>query len=443
MIAQKMKSYGLNPKQPMIGIGLFALTVIWAFYLYSQVNKLPMFLFAGLMIGYVLTRSRFGFAGGIKRVFYRGESSLTVALLVMFSLTAIVNVGIQWAAASGGAIPAWLATSDSQAIIPGTQNVRMGNISTALGGFLFGMGMLMAGGCASGTLSDFGEGEGHSWVALPFFVLAAAPGQWVGYQLDQSAIGQIGIQGWMPQYIGYGGAIFVTLLIFFGLYVIAKKYENHKKQIGMYSDPKSDYLEYEKPINTNEKEFSLTSWETYHKFFVERWSFLIGAIGISIGAIFVLTTTGKAWGVTTPFVSLDQKFLGLFGMKFTSPAFDETAKAMQGSLLVDGGTIRNIGLVIGAFIAFLMAGRFSFKFKFNARDFMVYATGGLLMGFGSRCARGCNIGALYSSICNFSIHGYVFMAFLVLGGIVGIRMFEGKVDILPRYELPDINVVTN
>lgn len=433
MIGKSMKKYGLDAKQPIIGVIVFILVIFWAIYLNSQASKLPMALFAGLMIGYVLTRSRFGFAGGIKRVFYRGEASLTNALLVMFAVTAIVNIGIQWAAASKGAIPAWLVTNDTQSIIPGTQNVRIGNISTALGGFLFGIGMMLAGGCASGTLSDFGEGEGHSWIALPFFVLAAAPGQKLGYDLDQTAIGQIGIKAWMPQYIGYGGSIAITLLIFLGLYYLAKKYENHKKEMGMYSDPKSDYLDFEKPIKDDGEVSKFFSWETYHKFFVERWSFIAGAIGISVGAIFILVTTGKAWGVTTPFVSLDQKFLGLFGAKFTSPAFDETAEAMKGSLLVDGGTIRNIGLVLGAFIAFLMAGRFSMKFNFTKKDIGIYATGGLLMGLGSRCARGCNIGALYSSICNFSVHGYIFMIFLVLGGIVGIKLFEGQVDLLPKY----------
>lgn len=63
-------------------------------------------------------------------------------------------------------------------------------------------------------------------------------------------------------------------------------------------------------------------------------------------------------------------------MKFTSPAFDETATAMQHSLLVDGGTIRNIGIVVGALIAFLLAGRFSMKFKMTLRDFGGYEVGG-------------------------------------------------------------------
>nr|WP_263849890.1 YeeE/YedE family protein [Lentilactobacillus parafarraginis] len=57
------------------------------------------------------------------------------------------------------------------------------------------------------------------------------------------------------------------------------------------------------------------------------------------------------------------------------------------------------------------------------------------MGLGSRMARGCNIGALYSSITNFSVHGYIFMAFLILGGAVAIKLFAGKIALCPTYKV--------
>ncbi|KRM44524.1 YeeE/YedE family protein [Lentilactobacillus parafarraginis] len=436
MIADGLEKNGLSKRQPLIGLLVLVLMIGWGEYLHIIDGNLPVYLVAGLMIGYVLTRSRFGFAGGVKRTFYRGEGSLATAIIILLAVTAIVNVGIQWFAASKGALPAWKITNPGQSIIPGTQNVRIGNISVMLGGFLFGMGMLMAGGCASGTLSDFGEGEGHAWMAFPFFVLFAAPGQYIGYQLDNTAIGKVGINAWLPQYVGYGGAIALTLGMMLILYVILKRYENRKKRQGVYLDPKSDWESFEKPLQDDPEEpFKLWSWKTYHRFFVQRWTFVTGSVGIAVASVFILTTTGKAWGVTTPFVSLDQKFLGLFGMKFTSPAFDETATAMQHSLLVDGGTIRNIGIVVGALIAFLLAGRFSMKFKMTLRDFGGYEVGGALMGLGSRMARGCNIGALYSSITNFSVHGYIFMAFLILGGAVAIKLFAGKIALCPTYKV--------
>ena len=434
MISKGFDRYGLNKHQPFIGLIVLILTGVWAIFLQRSSASLPIALFAGLMIGYILTRSRFGFAGGVKRIFYRGESSLTVALLVMLLTTALINFGIQWFAASQGAVPAWEITNANQSLIPGTQNVRIGNISVMLGAFLFGMGMIMAGGCASGTLSDFGEGEGHAWIAFPFFILFAAPGQYFGYVLDNTAIGKIGINVWLPQYIGYWGAILLTIALLFGLYMLTKSYENKKKASGAWLHPQSDWADYEKPLPVNDTApLKWLSWETYHKLFIERWSFLAGGIGLTLAASFIMITTNKAWGVTTPFVTLDQKFLQLFGMHFTSPAFDETAKAMSGPLWADGGTVRNIGIVAGALIAFLLAGRFKANLKMSLADFSGYALGGALMGLGSRMARGCNIGALYSSITNFSLHGYIFMLFLILGAAFAIKLFQGKLALCPTY----------
>jgi hypothetical protein len=49
----------------------------------------------------------------------------------------------------------------------------------------------------------------------------------------------------------------------------------------------------------------------------------------------------------------------------------------------------------------------------------VFALGGLSMGVGTRLANGCNVGALYTPIAHFSLSGWIFLVFLVLGGIVG------------------------
>ena len=41
------------------------------------------------------------------------------------------------------------------------------------------------------------------------------------------------------------------------------------------------------------------------------------------------------------------------------------------------------------------------------------------MGFGTRLSNGCNVGALYTPIANFSLSGWIFLVFLVLGEIFG------------------------
>ena len=53
------------------------------------------------------------------------------------------------------------------------------------------------------------------------------------------------------------------------------------------------------------------------------------------------------------------------------------------------------------------------------KQFLLYALGGLTMGFGTRLANGCNVGALYSPISNLSLSGWFFLVFMVVGGIIG------------------------
>ena len=73
MISMGFDRYGLDKRQPIVGFIVLILTIVWAITLNQKAGSLPMALVAGLMIGYTLTRSRYGFAGGVKRIFYRGE----------------------------------------------------------------------------------------------------------------------------------------------------------------------------------------------------------------------------------------------------------------------------------------------------------------------------------------------------------------------------------
>ena len=41
------------------------------------------------------------------------------------------------------------------------------------------------------------------------------------------------------------------------------------------------------------------------------------------------------------------------------------------------------------------------------------------MGFGTRLANGCNVGALYTPIANFSLSGWIFLIVMVIGGVMG------------------------
>ncbi len=420
-----------NRKQFLIAVMIVILLTIFGSYLGQEKAILPIQLFSGVLLGAALTRTRFGYAGGIKRIYVRGEGSLSKALLIMLLATMIIFMGVQWHAAQNGAVAAFNAV-EGDSIIPGTQNVHMANMATIIGGILFGIGMIFAGGCASGTLTDMGEGEGRALFVFIFFVLGSAPGELARYVFDESSLGNVGVRAYLPDYFGYFGALLVSVLLLGFVLWLILSYEKKRKLEGSYMDPKGDWEDLEKPIlDVEASETSLFSYKTYHKLFVERWTFNTGALVISIICSFILLATGKAWGVTSAFTKLEVAILKPLGVGFTSPAFTEIVEDVNAGLLLDGGTIRNLGIVLGAVLAFLLAGRFKFGFKLNKKDIPYFVIGGLLMGFGARFAKGCNAGAMYSAISTFSISGWVFTVAMVIGGLISLKLFAGKMSLIP------------
>lgn len=46
-----------------------------------------------------------------------------------------------------------------------------------------------------------------------------------------------------------------------------------------------------------------------------------------------------------------------------------------------------------------------YEMNLTVREALLFALGGLTMGVGTRLANGCNVGALYTPIANFSLSG--------------------------------------
>ncbi|KXS49277.1 YeeE/YedE family protein [Halanaerobium congolense] len=423
----------INEKQLKIGVVLIALMIIAGMQLANINPKLTLSLITGLFFGYILTRGRFGFAGGIKKIYITGEGSLTKALLVMFAITIIAMAGLQWAAAADGAVVKYLVEGDLVKI-PASGSVKVLNLATIIGGFIFGMGMMLAGGCASGTLTDLGEGAFRSAIALVFFVIGSVPGLKALHIFDQSALADFSTIVYLPHYFGYIGATVISLLFLLGLYMLTRKYESFRRQEGHFEE--LEFAEEDLPIAESEND-SFFSFKTYHKFFMERWTFMTCGFLLALMFMFVVNTTGKDWGVTSAYARWGVALFDSLGFDMTGPAYASYLEVVRKGLINDGGTIRNIAISFGSAIAFLLAGKFSFDLDFNLKDAGYYALGGLMMGFGARLAKGCNIGALYSAIANFSLHGWAFLVALSLGGIFALKIFAGKVNIIPASRYND------
>lgn len=151
--------------------------------------------------------------------------------------------------------------------------------------------------------------------------------------------------------------------------------------------------------------------------FKKEWSYTTGAVLLTALALTLVIVTGKAWGVTGPFTLWAGWFLSLFGVDAAaSPVFKGLADYKFWN---DMPSMTNVGIISGALISVLLAAQFKLKKIKSWKNVAAAVIGGILMGIGARLALGCNIGALFSALPAFSLHGWVFLVFIFLGAAVG------------------------
>lgn len=164
----------------------------------------------------------------------------------------------------------------------------------------------------------------------------------------------------------------------------------------------------------------------YKKLLKDPLPYSMGAVLLAVFAIAHLTVFNSAWGVTTTFGIWAAKVMSYFGADPANWAYFNNhasmAKAFSTPILQDGGSIRNIGIIVGATLSTLLASEFRIKKIKGHKQIIAGILGGFLMGFGARLAAGCNIGALFSAIAAFSLSGWIFAIFLLIGAIIGSKL---------------------
>lgn len=374
-------------------------------------------LIIGLGLGYTLTRSFFGFAGSVNRSYRTGSTKLMRILMLLFVGTAIVSACL------------FIGQDPTQYDL-GVNPINLGLI---LGGLAFGFGMAFCSCCASGVLTDIATGFPRALITLIFFgmgvyvgfpIQSSAP--WVTDTMFSSQTFESGV--FLPDLFkwdgleGYLGAIILTI-IFAGITIwIAKIYEDKRKAQNSYTGVEEERIQ-EKTYDDNP--FKLFSQNTYDILFVRPWSLKIGAVVMGIIFMLLMGVTKSGWGVSTPFGIWFGRLLIAFGVSPESVA-SFTTKSIElftDPFFQNPSSVQNVGIILGTIIALLLAGSFTKSFKaglsITLKESLIYVIGGFIMGIGTRMSNGCNAGALYTPIANFSLSGWIFLIFLVIGGVVG------------------------
>ena len=96
-----------------------------------------------------------------------------------------------------------------------------------LGGLLFGLGMILAGGCGAGSIWRAGEGHVKLWCAVAMFAVGTSLARLV---LAQAGLLQkLGTAVFLPAFIGWGGAVAAVLAVVAAWYLAATWNERTQK----------------------------------------------------------------------------------------------------------------------------------------------------------------------------------------------------------------------
>ncbi|KAB3535323.1 YeeE/YedE family protein [Alkaliphilus pronyensis] len=164
----------------------------------------------------------------------------------------------------------------------------------------------------------------------------------------------------------------------------------------------------------------------YNKIFKNPWTYRTGAVLLATFNILLFYTTGRMWRVTNGIVSIGAFILEKIGLEPSKWYYFTTYRNIDiktsESFLANPYILLNLAIILGALISVLLASEFKWK-KIKSKKQLGFALlGGVMMGYGTRLSFGCNIGGYFSAIPSFSLHGWVFAFFMLVGAWVGSKI---------------------
>jgi uncharacterized membrane protein YedE/YeeE len=319
-------------------------------------------------IGAVLLRTSFGFAGAFRSLVAERDSAALRAHALMLGTASLLMLPML---AQGSLL--------GQRLHGEATPVGVG---FAAGALLFGAGMQIGGGCASGTLFALGSGNAKLAATVAGFVLGSVLGAWsMGFWWRLPALPPETLQG----LVGFGPALALQLGVLGLVWLLAGRAAKM---------PPPRLL-------------------------------LTGGVGLAVLNAATLLLAGKPWGETSAFALWGSKLAASLGFDvahwvyWTRPAF---AAQLARPVSLDVTSVMDTAIILGAALAAASTGTFRARWGGNARAWTGALLGGIAMGYGARLANGCNIGAYFSAIAAGSLSGWAWLVLALAGSWIGVRL---------------------
>ncbi len=318
----------------------------------------------GVFFGYILQRGRLCFNSAIRDVRYLTDNFLMKAVALALGLNALLFTLM----AQIGVIK----------LVP-LSLMPVGNI---VGGLLFGLGMVLVGGCASGVTYRVGEGMTTAWLGALFFGLFAAAAsnsflkplagilkgpaytiQGDGVYYAAQSVGPtiantLKINPWIPAVV-----FAVTMFV----YVFATK--------------------------TTKRPSSPWSWQ------------LTGVMAGIVSVIAYALRQYLSWDPT-------------YGLGITGGWVSLLKYVTGGSYLGWTGALI-VGIIVGAGAIAAIKKEFKIRMPRRPGTYAQVVAGGAVMGLGATVAGGCNIGHILTGVPHLAWGSLIAASFIILGNWLG------------------------
>lgn len=444
-------------------IGFLTLLTIATYSMHEYYIYLAAYLWFGFVYGMCLQYGRFCFSSAFRDLFAVGVPRMAVGIMIAMVLFGVVSAFVT-------------ATGNS------TFHPAPYGIHSVIAGFIFGVGMVITGGCASGSLYKAGEGNMTAVLVILsisvsqaiFVDISGWANNLVPYSWHQSAVAK-GLpavitagDGWMDQYLagyvwnqpvllfskwlglgkGFVGAyvgdvlvgivlpaaalLIAVYLIWYRKGFLRKRAQASLPVTGLGVELTGYWSMIMASKRTAIAGLVLGIAAGLHmyvmkgmqlKFGVSNFGTLMKEMDITFG----LSAKGTVfdpgyWYVTTQ----EAQWVGWVFNKLGWDNMDNIFFGLENGIpnpLINPADWMSIALIGGAAVMALLSNEF--KFKATTRELAMWAIiGGTLMGIGSRLGMGCNVGAFFVRVSQGDVSGWMFGAGMVGGAYIGVKFFN-------------------
>ncbi|MBB5171886.1 YeeE/YedE family protein [Texcoconibacillus texcoconensis] len=357
----------------------------------------------GLIYGFLLQKADFCFVASVRDFVSVKDSRIGKGVLVLMA-TALIGWGL--------ALSTGLASLDQVWSVPiGATNL--------IGGILFGIGMTIAGSCASGALYRSGMGYIHFWIVIAAMI--------AGNLLFAYIYDPWGREGFVEPltFTEDGFSLYSLGLPFMALplLIVAVMVLISIKQFGV-----KGFLQGVKN--------SLTNWEE-NPFKQQHWdvrfvAFLIGVTAtiqfITLSSISVTGPETRIGGVIVSSIFGENVVFNNVYLNNMFASYPTVGIGPEETLV--------LFMIVGAFISSLLSKSFKIRLP-KAKRLPSAIGGGLLMGVASRIAPGCNVANVVAGVGGLSVASFIVLIGMAIG-VFFVTKYVFKMPILLFYRDKDV-----